>query len=113
MNLPGLDLWERPAGIPATSHNIALEITDLELILLPLKRLRNVGKAQINLTTGAEKDQEMRKVAKACQDAMMSDEPQSEKEMELIARSMDPFNQWGLGHQPLLSNEANLSGREI
>ncbi|CAF9911009.1 MAG: hypothetical protein ALECFALPRED_007048 [Alectoria fallacina] len=76
-------LWKRRSAIPAGFHVTPLQITDLELIFQPLKLLRGVGKARINLTAGAEKYQDMRKVAKECQDAMMSNHPSGSIRIEV------------------------------
>ncbi len=68
----GFELWERRNDITVSSHKIPSQITDLELILQSLKLVRSVGKAKVSLTAEAEKDQNMRGVARECQDAMMS-----------------------------------------
>lgn len=92
-------LWGPRSGIPANTHT---QITDLELILQPLKMLCNVGKAHINLTPGAEKDQDMQRIAKECQDAMMSSGV-SEEDLEFMDWCGDPSLPWGL--QKLFSEE--------
>ncbi|CAF9919283.1 hypothetical protein IMSHALPRED_004577 [Imshaugia aleurites] len=98
-----LKLWDGRKGMPASSHDISSKITYLEFILQPLRLLRNVGKARINLTARAEKDKEMRIIAKDCQDAMMSSGPQDEFELQFMDRCTDISESWGL--ETLFSDE--------
>lgn len=88
------ELWERGNGIPASFHDIPARITDLELVLQPLKLLRGVGKARINLTAGAEKHEDMRRIAKECQDSMMSSGPCDELDLKFMNWCADPSVPW-------------------
>lgn len=75
--------WKR---FSTRSHKIPSGSTDLELILQPLKLLRSVGKARINLTAESENDEDARRIAKDCQDAMMSSSPPEDSEVKLVDR---------------------------
>ena len=95
--------WERRRGIPAICHQIPSQITDLEFILQPLKLLRGVGKARINLTVGGEKDEDMRRIVRECQDAMMSSGARDELDLQFMDWCTDPSLPWGL--ETLFSDE--------
>lgn len=95
-------LWERGNDTPRITHDIPALITDVELILQPLKSLRNVGKARFNLTSKAEKDQDMMSIVKECEDAMMSG-GSSEEDSEFMDWCSDPSLPWGL--EKLFSEE--------
>ena len=100
---PDDHLWERQSGVIANSDDMPCKITKLEMIVQPLKLLRNVGKARINLTPGMEKDEDMRRLARECQDAMMSSSPQKESDLDYMDRCTDPSNPWAL--EKLSSND--------
>lgn len=87
----GFWIGMRWSGISTRSHNIPSRTTDLELILQPLKLLRGVVRARINLTAEAEKDEDVRRIAKECQDAMMSSGPRDDSEVKFV----DWCTEWG------------------
>ena len=92
----GYDFWERESGTPGSSHDLCCEITDLELFLQPFKRLYNVGRARINMTPSMEKDEDVGRLVRECEEAMMSKGPLDESETAFMEWCTDPSEPWNL-----------------
>ena len=90
-------VWERVAGRSSKKHHMISSLSPtngLEEILEPLKMLRNVDYAKINLTPGAEKDGDMRALVDGLQNSMMHNGLR--QEIELSWKDCGPFDGMGI-----------------
>ena len=84
----------RKYNLPDSLREPLHQKLDLDLALRPLKQLRNIARARINLTSAGYENAEMRRKVTECQDAMMSSGPQDQTELDFMKQFYDPYDPW-------------------
>ena len=111
------EIAERHTWRAASSTGTLSAATDMELILQPLKLLRNVGKCQIFLNPQLQKNKSLVELVNRHKETIESQMPHTPEDLLLVRKDSEDSNcwaqivQWGWNHNiSLITGEEGLEG---